>query len=212
MSKRSERAVEKPKAPEARWVPRLVFLFSGHMIDAPGRAEPRFPADKEKVAAKAIAATLDRLGAGPEDLALCGGACGGDVLFAEAALERKRGLRLEVRIPFDEPTFLRESVTFAGEGWRSRFFQVKAHPKTLLFIMPEKLGPSPKGVNPYARNNLWQLCTALAWGPDKVRCICLWNGKEDGPGGTKHMHDAVRAHSDQVYVLDTNTLWKGGRR
>ena len=32
---------------------RYVFLFSGHMIDAPGRPEPRFPADKEKIAGQA---------------------------------------------------------------------------------------------------------------------------------------------------------------
>ena len=28
-------------------VPRYVFLFSGHMIDAPGRKEPRFPPEKD---------------------------------------------------------------------------------------------------------------------------------------------------------------------
>ena len=27
--------------------PRKVVLFSGHMIDAPGREKPRFPPDKE---------------------------------------------------------------------------------------------------------------------------------------------------------------------
>jgi hypothetical protein len=33
--------------------PRKVALFSGHMIDAPDRAKPRFPADKEPIAARA---------------------------------------------------------------------------------------------------------------------------------------------------------------
>ena len=56
--------------------PRRVFLFSGHMIDAPDRVEPRFPASQEAVAARAINNTLDTLKAGPEDLALCSGACG----------------------------------------------------------------------------------------------------------------------------------------
>ena len=31
--------------------PRQVVLFSGHMIDAPGREKPRFPPDKEPIAA-----------------------------------------------------------------------------------------------------------------------------------------------------------------
>src|SRR6516164_5733952 len=99
--------------------PRKVALFSGHMIDAPGREKPRFPPDKEPIAARAIAETLADLGIGPADLMICGGACGGDLLFAEAALAR--GARLELYIPFDEPTFLERSVDFAGGDWRARF-------------------------------------------------------------------------------------------
>ena len=83
-----DRALSRVTRPESRWAPRQVFLFSGHMIDAPDRKDPRFPADKEKIAADAIAAKLDELKAGPEDLAFCGGACGGELLFAEACLER----------------------------------------------------------------------------------------------------------------------------
>lgn len=201
------------KKPEGRKEPRFVFLFSGHMVDAPGRAEPRFPNKKENIdiATEAIAKKLKELDACPEDLALCGGACGGDLLFAEACLER--GLDLEVRIPFDELTFLKDSVTFAGGVWRKKVSSVKDNAKTSLFVMPEELGPSPKGISPYARNNLWQLYTALAWGVEKVRFICLWNKKGgDGPGGTEHMHNTVLNHSGQVYVLDTNKLWKKGGR
>ncbi|ENO83944.1 hypothetical protein C667_24449, partial [Thauera phenylacetica B4P] len=36
--------------------PRRVILFSGHMIDAPGRAEPRFPPALAPAAAAHIAA------------------------------------------------------------------------------------------------------------------------------------------------------------
>lgn len=200
-------AIEKLKPPEGRWEPRTVFLFSGHMIDAPGRAVPRFPPEMENVAAEAIAAKLDELGAGKEDLALCSGACGGDLLFDEACLQR--GLHLELRIPFDKPTFLPKSVTFAGDEWRDRFYKVNDNPKTKLYIMPDEIGVSPPNVNPYSRNNLWQLYTALTYGPQKVRFICLWNGKAgDGPGGTKHMLDEVKKHSGQVYMLDTNELFK----
>lgn len=69
---------------EKRFQPRFVFLSSGHMIDEPGRKEPRFPADMEKIALQAISSKLDELGAGQKDLALCGGACGGNLLFAES--------------------------------------------------------------------------------------------------------------------------------
>jgi hypothetical protein len=186
---------------------RYVFLFSGHMIDAPGRVPPRFPADKERIAAQVIAKRLDELDAGPKDLALCSGACGGDLLFAEACL--KLAVHLQIRIPFDEPTFLKNSVTFAGGNWRDRYRAVKNNKLTTLFVMPEELGPTPENVNPYERNNLWMLNTALSMGAEKVRFICLWDGKGgDGPGGTKHMHDSVKKRPGLVYVLDTNVLFK----
>ncbi len=201
-----DRALKTLKPPQKRWEPRLVFLFSGHMIDAPGRFTPRFPSEKEPVAAEAIAKKLDELGAGPDDLALCGGACGGDLLFAEACL--KRNLPLEIRIPFEEPAFLEKSVAFAGDSWRERYYQVKANPHTQVLVMPEALGPLPKKVSAYSRQNLWQLYTALSWGPAKVRFMCLWNRQgSDGPGGTKHMYEAVRKRSGQVYILDTTKLW-----
>jgi len=38
------------------------------MIDAPDRKDPRFPPDKEPIAAKAIADRLDALGSGAEML------------------------------------------------------------------------------------------------------------------------------------------------
>src|SRR5271168_1860900 len=112
--------------------PRKIALFSGHMIDAPGREKPRFPPDKEPIAARAIAEALADLGVGPADLAMCGGACGGDLLFTEAALAR--GACLELYIPFDEPTFLEKSVDFADADWRARFFKAKAG--GVLHVLP----------------------------------------------------------------------------
>lgn len=201
-----DRALSRLNPPDKTWTPRQVLLFSGHMIDAPDRSEPRFPADKEKIAAAAIAANLEKLDAGAEDLALCGGACGGDLLFAEAALAR--GLKLEVRLAFDEPTFLQKSVSFAPGNWTERYFKVKSHPNTTTLIMPEELGPLPLAANPFARINLWQLYTSLAWGPEKVRFVCLWNRKGgDGPGGTQHMFQTVQKYSGRVYVIDTTALW-----
>jgi hypothetical protein len=184
--------------------PRKVALFSGHMIDAPGRAKPRFPLDKEPIAAAAIAATLADLGIGPDDLAICGGACGGDLLFAEAALAH--GARLELYIPFDEPTFLEKSVDFADSDWRARFFAAKS--RGVLHVAPRELGPTPESEDPYERNNCWMLDTALRFAPENVDFICLWNGEGgDGPGGTPHMMEEVRQRGGRTLWLDTTKLW-----
>ncbi len=188
------------------WQPQRVFLFSGHMIDAPGAARPRFPADREAVAAAAIAARLDELGIGADDLAVCGGACGGDTLFAEAALQR--GARLQLHLQFRETEFLRASVAFAGDAWIDRYYALKANPATRIRVQPDDLGPPPRDVNPYVRNNLWQLYTALAHGADKVRFVSLWDGEGgSGPGGTQHMVDAVRAHAGRACILDAKALF-----
>jgi hypothetical protein len=185
---------------------RRVFLFSGHMLDAPQRSTPRFPASQEPVAAEAIGARLDQLGCGAADLGICGGACGGDLLFAEAALAR--GAHLQMLLPFDEATFLKDSVDFAGRHWRQRFFAVKTSPRTETRYAPAVLGPLPPGVDPYERENRWLLDAALAHGPARLDFICLWNGGGgDGPGGTRHMVSEVEARGGSVHWLDTRTLW-----
>ena len=201
-----DRAIARLKKPKNDWRPRKVFLFSGHMIDSPERETARFPQQKEPIAVDAIVNQLEALNAGSDDLALCGGACGGDLIFAEAALGLN--LHLEIRIPFDIPEFLQNSVSFAGDNWSDRFHKTKNNPNTTLLVMPEALGELPENTNPYERNNLWQLYSALSWGAEKVHCICLWDGKgSDGRGGTRHMHDSVEQHSGKVYVLDANKLF-----
>ena len=186
------------------WSPRKAVLFSGHMIDAAGREKPRFPPDKEPVAGRAIASALADLDVGPGDLSICGGACGGDLLFAEAALAR--GARLELYIPFEEPTFLEKSVDFAGGDWRARFFAAKA--RGVLFVAPRELGPPQEGEDPYERNNRWMMDAALRFGADRVDFVCLWNGEGgDGPGGTKHMMEEVRSKGGRTTWLDTTKLW-----
>ena len=184
--------------------PRRVVLFSGHMIDAPGRKKPRFPPDKEPVAGRAIASALADLGVGSGDLAICGGACGGDLLFAEAALAQ--GARLELYIPFEEPAFLEKSVDFADSDWRARFFAAKA--RATLHVLPFERGATPAGEDPYEDNNVRMLEAASRFGPERIEFVCLWNGERgDGPGGAQHMLGEVRRRGGRARWLDTTKLW-----
>ena len=73
-------------------VPRQIFLFSGHMIDRLDRKPPRFPPECEPSIAREIDAKLTELSAGSADLGITQGACGGDLLFAEAILKRGAAL------------------------------------------------------------------------------------------------------------------------
>ncbi|MGR9088482.1 MAG: TRAFs-binding domain-containing protein [Gammaproteobacteria bacterium] len=203
-----ERALSRLKKPESRWQPRTVFLFSGHMIDQPGRAAPRFPHGKAGIAAEKIAATLVSLAAGESDLALTQGAAGGDILFAEACA--KLNVRIQLLQPFAEAEFIRRSILPSDQGrsWRDRYFKLKERLTLPPRSMPEALGPFPRGGDPFERCNLWLLYTALAWGIDKVHFLCLWNGGGgDGPGGTAHMYREVNQRTGQVTWLDTRELW-----
>jgi hypothetical protein len=69
--------------PAAELVGRTI-LFTGHQVDAPGRKEPRFPADKEPIARAAIREAVEREPARHgKAIGIAGAASGGDILFHE---------------------------------------------------------------------------------------------------------------------------------
>ena len=198
-----ERALARLIKPQQNWQPRRVWLFSGHMLDEANRAEPRFPAEKVSAASAKLSQLLDNLDANAQDIALTQGANGGDILFAEACLQR--GVKLKLLQPFTEAEFIQKSVLPAGETWRQRYLQLK--PQAEILAATTELGQAPAEVNPYQRCNLWLLNTALAYGVDKVQFVCLWNGADSGaPGGTAHMYQLVEAKTGQVHWLDSRNL------
>ena len=205
---------------------RRVILFSGHMVDAPGRATPRFPPALVPEAAQRIAAALAALDAGPADLGLTQGAAGADLLFAEAA--QARGMALQFLQPFDEAEFIERSVrpVCDGEDWVARYRAVAARLARPPQVMPAPAvgaGPmcgthdaltldkatldKPASDNPFERCNRWLLDTALACGGDRVWLLCLWDGRRgDGAGGTAHMVEEVSRHRGHVLHIDPRDL------
>ena len=191
----------------APFQPCQVLLFSGHMVDAPGRAQPRLPLTKLPQAAAALQRALDALGAGPGDLLLTQGAAGGDLLCAEAC--QARGVRVQLLLPLREPEFIQRSLLPCadGEAWRERYFALKAQLADAPRFMPDELGAPPKGVSPFERCNRWLLYSALAHGQHKLCYLCLWDGGGgDGPGGTAHMVDEVKRRTGRVSWIDTRQL------
>jgi len=116
-------------------------------------------------------------------------------------------VKLQLLQPFPEPDFIERSVVPAAGDWRSRYYAVKAKlaAECPPRCMTKELGESER--DPYERCNLWLLNTALSYGPEKVRFVCLWNGGDgDGPGGTRHMVEEVKKRTGQVVWLDTRKL------
>jgi hypothetical protein len=187
--------------------PRQVILFTGHMVDAPGRAVARFPAALVGAAAARIEGALAEIDAGPADLALTQGAAGGDLLFAEACLARAVPLRLF--LPLQESEFVAQSLLPVEDGaaWHARFRDVVARLDQPPSEAPVVLGALAAGEDAFVRANLWLLASALAFGTERLRCICLWDGGGgDGPGGTRHLVDAVCAAGGTVLRIDPASL------
>ncbi|MEO5342964.1 MAG: hypothetical protein H7842_06430 [Gammaproteobacteria bacterium SHHR-1] len=95
--------------------PPTLLIFTGHMIDAPERQPPRFPAALEPAVSAAMDAELERLDA---RIGFGSAACGADILFAERLLAR--GGELNLVLPFNLDEFIRTSVAFAGDHWVER--------------------------------------------------------------------------------------------
>jgi tetratricopeptide (TPR) repeat protein len=203
-----DRAIRRLSLPRGEWEPRRVFLFSGHMVDSPQRESARFPEEMVPAAGKRIAELMERLQAGPDDIALTQGACGGDLLFTEAC--QSRGVRIHWLQPFVEPEFIHRSVEQCGEAWRQRYFAVRQLLEEPVRAAPEELGDLPahatRGYH-YERCNRWLLYTALALGVEKVHFVCLWNGTVgDVPGGTADLYEKVSKRTGQVHWIDTRSL------
>ena len=186
------RALQKLVRPQDSWQPRQVLLFSGHMMDTPDRTTPRFPPAKEETARQKIAEALDRLGAGPDDLALAQGASGGDILFLEAC--RERGVRLQLLLPLPEPEFIQRSIlpSIEGEKWRDRYYNLKPSLYAPPRVMPDELGPPPK--ISILSSAAISGCSTPPWlwhGKGAFHLPVGWRGG-DGPGGTQHMYNEVK--------------------
>jgi hypothetical protein len=200
-----------------------VLIFAGHMIDAPGREKPRFPADKEQVAREKIREAVVKemeSGAGVAS-GYAGGASGGDILFQEVCAELGIQTHLYLAIPPRE--YVKNSVQKAGPAWVERFWKLYERHQAQKQVrvlsdatdegeyMPAWLREKPD-YSIWQRNNLWMLFNALDEGCDpksddpNLTLIALWDGAGgDGPGGTGDLVKKVEDMGANSVVIDTKT-------
>ena len=187
--------------------PPTVVLASGHMVDAPGRAHPRFPPSVEAPVAAAVAAALDGWGLGPGDVLVCGGARGTDILAAEAAVARGAAVHLRLARPLE--AFVDESVRLPASTWERRLRDLL--PRADTAVLP----PAPGDDRPvWARANLWMLAEAraLATSPAHLKVLLVWDGRPgDGPGGTADVAARTAPLGAEVLVVDPAAPERAGR-
>ena len=181
-----------------------VAVFSGHMIDAPGRPIPRFPPELEEDVRAAIAKALERFDIG---FGYASAACGSDILFLECLLER--GAQAHVTLPFRQEDFLRTSVTFAGAAWVERFHQVLSRATSVRCAVDEVyLGDDIL----FEYNNVLNMGTALLYaerlGTELVALAVSDASAASEVGGTMAALEAWQRLCGTVEILALETLRK----
>jgi hypothetical protein len=188
-----------------------VFVGSGHMTDAPDRADPRFPPGSEVAVRERMAARLDHWGAGEGDLAICGGARGADILFAELCLER--GAHVRLYLAEDRGDFLRHSVRVPGTDWEDRHFALLE--RCEVAYQPDRLGPPAPGDSVFARNNRWLINTAFAEADadpatpaaHRIHALLVWDESGgDGPGGTADFAQRLERLGGRLTIVNPARL------
>ncbi len=109
-----------------------VIAFSGHMIDQPGRTNPRFPAAIE---ARVAAALREKIAALGPAIGYAQAACGADILFLEAMQDAD--FQTQIVLPFPQASYAETSVRFAGERWVERFERVIARANRVIVATEE---------------------------------------------------------------------------
>jgi len=202
-------------AEKARAAPTRVILFTGHMVDAPGRAKEkmRFPPTAQ-AEAKARAMILDAVrkelpGHEGSTLGIAGGACGGDILFHEVC--RELGVETELCLALPEDKFQVTSVQRAGAGWVERYRALTARRIASVLQQTEALPhwlTDTSGYDLWQRNNLWMMFSALAKDARHLTLIALYNRERepDGPGGTQDLVQKASAWGFKTIELDAREL------
>ncbi|WP_294537073.1 hypothetical protein [uncultured Rhodoblastus sp.] len=182
----------------------LSLVFTGHMVDLPGRSPPRFPPERVDAARVEIERRIARQTEGRSTSSVNGFASlarGGDILFHEIC--RSFGFDTIVVLPYSPDLFLKTSVEGAeGGDWPQRF-------KKLWDATPparrHDLG-LPKTDEAYAVCNTRILDLARRHG--EAQLIIVWDRRAgDGPGGTADFVERASANSrNHPDIIDPRQL------
>ncbi|MFK8017094.1 MAG: tetratricopeptide repeat-containing protein [Gammaproteobacteria bacterium] len=200
-------------SPESTKPPKVI-LFTGHRVDHPDRAEPRFPADRIEQAHEMIhyAVKKELENSDGDLLGIAGAANGGDILFQETCAALKIPCRVHLALPANQ--YIEASVTGAGSDWVQRFREVCAHHETRVLSESDDLPhwllrKADYGI--WQRSNLWMLYAALQVSKGNMVTMAFWDGKEgDGPGGTEDMIERTQARGARFVHVDARVLMDGG--
>jgi len=180
-------------------VPRVV-VFTGHMVDAPGRRTARFPIALEERVRQVIRTRVEEL---EGRLGFAAGACGGDILFLESILEL--GGEANVVLPYGRDRFALDSVAIVP-GWKPRFDRLLDRAVQVVVASPERL----EGASAW-----YDYASLLLLGLASIRAeqletdlvpLALWDGRPGRPGGTASVVEEWRRQGHEMQIIDMAEL------
>jgi hypothetical protein len=179
-----------------------VIIFSGHMVDAPGRNVPRFPGKFADAVSEQIRRTLESLDA---RIGISSAACGSDLLFIDAMLAREADI--QVVLPWRKEEFKQTSVLAGGQEWAQRFDRALEDATSVTYLSQQG---APSGNLGYVYCNDCMNGMALfrseKLGSD-VRPMAVWDGRRgDGLGGTSSFVDFWASKGHAVEVIDLEKI------
>jgi class 3 adenylate cyclase len=183
---------------------RNVIHYTGHMISPEG-ASGRFPAHAESRVASEIAEQLAKYNVGYGYGSL---ACGADTLVVEALLRRKA--EIDVVLPFEHSSFLKESVANGGPGWLERFEQCLRQVKVTQATEGEYVGDA----------EVFAYTSRLAMGMAILRAqqlssetiqLAVWDGQETAlKGGSYSDIKEWQSHGLKTVTIASEGNFAGG--
>ncbi len=179
-----------------------VVVFSGHMIDRPDRATPRFPPELEDSVRAAIRERLKPVNPG---FGFASAACGSDILFLEALLEM--GADAHIVLPYNAERFLKDSVEIIpGGNWRARYESILEKATEVLTASEQRIDDGEIS-HEYTNLMLLGLASTRArqLGAELVP-LAVWDGKDGGLGGTASSVERWRSLGLQIEVIDLAKL------
>lgn len=161
-----------------------VGVCVGHRVDAPERPTPRLPPERADAVGRALAAWIEARGVG---FGVVAAAAGGDLLFAEALLDRD-GAELDLVLPYPEASFVPDSVAYAGARWEALYERARRGARRTTVCSRHRFAPgstSYEYANAYLEGRARLRAEALG---THVARVAVWDGRAgDGPGGTHAM-------------------------
>lgn len=194
--------------------PERVVLFTGHMVDRPGRATPRFPRtpEAEAVARRLIEEALAKEAQdGPVSLGIAGGACGGDILFHEVCAAAGIPHQLMLALPPEQ--FQVTSVQHGNRRWVERYAKLRSELQPSVLQDSESLPrwlADRRDYDIWQRTNLWMMFTGLTYQAPHVTLMALYNPDldPDGRGGARHLRREAQHYHFKLVELDARELVK----